>query len=138
MWFLLRAARAATKSKSLSQVIALLILINVATIGLFWYDKQQAIHDGWRISEATLIGSAVAGGWPGGYFAMERFRHKTQKQSFRDRFHVASACNAFALCGTLGISGGQNRRRRRNHSRSGGGRGSGRKNNFHGGRAHHS
>jgi hypothetical protein len=31
-----------------------LATVNAGTVGLFWYDKQQAIHKGWRIPEKTL------------------------------------------------------------------------------------
>ena len=36
------------------------------------YDKQQAVAKRWRVPEATLCASALAGGWPGGMWAMQR------------------------------------------------------------------
>jgi hypothetical protein len=36
-----------------------------------------------QVPEATLQASALLGGWAGGLWAMEKFRHKTKKQPFR-------------------------------------------------------
>ena len=40
-------------------------------------DKRQAEEKKWRISERTLCATALFGGWPAGYWAMRRFRHKS-------------------------------------------------------------
>eukprot|EP00438_Fugacium_kawagutii_P012574 Skav230927 [mRNA] locus=scaffold3487:145018:145759:- [translate_table: standard] len=63
---------------------AALLSINGGTAGLFWYDrwvgagdKRQAEEKKWRISERMLCATAVLGGWPAGYWAMRRFRHKS-------------------------------------------------------------
>ncbi|CAE7849420.1 unnamed protein product [Symbiodinium microadriaticum] len=74
-----------------------LLMVNVATVGLFWYDKHQAKTGGWRVPEKTLQGTAALGGWPAGYVAMQMFHHKTKKQSFRVGYHAATACNV-GLC----------------------------------------
>jgi uncharacterized membrane protein YsdA (DUF1294 family) len=39
---------------------------NLATTGLFWYDKQQAKNQQWRVPENTLHATALLGGWPAG------------------------------------------------------------------------
>ncbi|CAK8985484.1 unnamed protein product [Durusdinium trenchii] len=79
-----------------------LLMVNVATVALFWYDKHQAKTGGWRVPERTLQGTAALGGWPAGplvrrrdwqYVAMEMFHHKTKKQSFRVGYHAATAAN---------------------------------------------
>ena len=36
-----------------------------------------------KVPEATLHVSALLGGWAGGMWAMDKFRHKTKKQPFR-------------------------------------------------------
>lgn len=91
--------------------------MNAGSAGLFWYDKQQArvtalavsmqagrapcacmhvqaVHKQWRVPEATLCASALAGGWVGGMWAMERFRHKTSKRSFQEVSHKEGARKA--------------------------------------------
>jgi len=50
----------------------------------------------WRVPEATLCATAVAGGWVGGSWAMQRFRHKTAKKSFKD----VSSCSVARYCGS--------------------------------------
>lgn len=47
-------------------LIAYGALVNVGSYGLFFYDKQQAVHHGWRVPEKTLQLSALAGGFIGG------------------------------------------------------------------------
>mmetsp|Transcript_22055 Transcript_22055/g.41550 ORF Transcript_22055/g.41550 Transcript_22055/m.41550 type:complete len:133 (+) Transcript_22055:45-443(+) len=79
-----------------------LVIVNIATVGLFWYDKHQAKTGGWRIPEKTLQGTAALGGWPAGYMAMQWFHHKTKKQSFRVGYHAATACNV-GLC-SMGLA----------------------------------
>jgi uncharacterized membrane protein YsdA (DUF1294 family) len=37
--------------------------VNLGTIGLFYYDKEQAKNKGWRVSEQTLFNTALFGGW---------------------------------------------------------------------------
>lgn len=60
-----------------------LILINLITYGVYWLDKRRARKGGWRISEKELLMWAAAGGSPAAFLAMRKFRHKTQKLSFR-------------------------------------------------------
>ena len=48
---------------------AYLVLINAASAGLFWYDKQQALNKGWRVPEKTLQLTALLGGWIGGLWS---------------------------------------------------------------------
>ena len=43
-----------------------LAVINLAAVGLFWYDKQQALNKGWRVPERQLQLTALLGGWVGG------------------------------------------------------------------------
>lgn len=69
----------------------ILITINLATIGLFWLDKQAAIKHQRRISEKTLLTFALIGGTPGAFYAQQRFRHKTQKQPFKTFLMVIAA-----------------------------------------------
>ena len=67
---------------------SLLLVLNVITFGTFFFDKRQAQRQGQRISEATLLGLALLGGWPGAKLAQRRFRHKTKKQPFRTQLNA--------------------------------------------------
>ncbi len=67
--------------------------INGLGYGAFWYDKQQALNRGWRVSESALCMTALAGGWIGGWAAIEQFRHKTQKESFRAKYSASTLVN---------------------------------------------
>jgi uncharacterized membrane protein YsdA (DUF1294 family) len=63
-------------------IVAALFVVNVGSVIAIWWDKRRAKKDQWRIKESTLLVWALVGGWPGGIWAMRRFRHKTTKQSF--------------------------------------------------------
>lgn len=62
--------------------IAYLLIINVIAFALFGADKKKAINKEWRISEKTLILSALVGGSLGAYMGMYGFHHKTRKLLF--------------------------------------------------------
>ena len=59
-----------------------LAIINAAAFLLMIIDKMKARRGLWRISEATLIGSAVLGGSIGALIGMYLVRHKTQHPKF--------------------------------------------------------
>ncbi len=61
---------------------AVLIAINVIAFAAYGIDKKRAIHDEWRIPEATLLTLAAACGSVGALFGMYTFRHKTRKPKF--------------------------------------------------------
>jgi len=63
-----------------------LVAINLATYGIYWWDKRRAVKGHRRISERELLLWALAGGSPAAFFAMRKFRHKTQKTSFRVQY----------------------------------------------------
>jgi uncharacterized membrane protein YsdA (DUF1294 family) len=54
----------------------------IAFVAYGW-DKLQAKRGGWRISEKTLHGLALAGGFVGAWLGMRIFHHKTRKPQFR-------------------------------------------------------
>ncbi|TPX40995.1 hypothetical protein SeMB42_g05786 [Synchytrium endobioticum] len=74
-----------------------LAVVNVASFGLFWYDKEKAKRREWRIPERTLKMSALLGGWAGGMLAMNTFKHKTVKQDFRIPYFVCTGLNMAML-----------------------------------------
>lgn len=59
-----------------------LLLINAIGLLLMLIDKLKAIKNKWRISEATLLAVAIAGGSIGSIAGMHFFRHKTRNLKF--------------------------------------------------------
>lgn len=59
-----------------------LLIINVVTFALYGIDKWKAIHNKWRVREATLLITVLIGGSLGAFIAMQMFRHKTKKVVF--------------------------------------------------------
>ncbi|KAI9206294.1 uncharacterized protein BJ171DRAFT_497190 [Polychytrium aggregatum] len=74
-----------------------LVLVNGAAVALFYYDKQQAHRQAWRVRERDLQLSALLGGWLGGLWAMKTFRHKTVKQSFQQPYYLCVAGNVLLM-----------------------------------------
>lgn len=60
---------------------------------LYGWDKRQARLERWRVSEKTLHGIALLGGWPGAFLGQQMFRHKTQKTPFRVMFWLTAIGN---------------------------------------------
>ena len=59
-----------------------LLLMNLISFVLSYFDKRAAINHRWRIPEKTLFLSAILGGSLGLYLSMKIFRHKTKHLSF--------------------------------------------------------
>lgn len=62
--------------------VTYLVLVNAAGFILMLVDKQKARKGAWRISEATLFGTALIGGSIGAIAGMNLFRHKTKHLKF--------------------------------------------------------
>ena len=79
-------------------ILALYIAASLLTFIMYALDKSAAQVGAWRTQESTLHFLSLAGGWPGALIAQQKFRHKTQKQSFRSVFRVTVLfnCGAFA------------------------------------------
>ena len=82
-------------------IIAVLIFVavNAVTVFAFWLDKQKAIANDRRISEANLLFLAIIGGSPGALYARRSFRHKTRKQPFSTVLLLICAIQIGALIG---------------------------------------
>ena len=64
-------------------ILIYLAAINIVAFFLYGIDKWKAQHDKWRITEATLLWIAVAGGSLGALLGMKLWHHKTQHAKFR-------------------------------------------------------
>ncbi|MGE0349700.1 DUF1294 domain-containing protein [Hydrogenophaga sp.] len=78
-------------------ILTAVVLVNLATFYMYWRDKDAAIHEVQRVPEDWLHALAVAGGWPGAWFAQQILRHKTRKQPFRLIYWGTVAVNMLAL-----------------------------------------
>ncbi|MBY0527760.1 MAG: DUF1294 domain-containing protein [Gemmataceae bacterium] len=76
---------------------AWLVAVNLTAVAYYRYDKWQAQRVGRRVPEVVLHGLAFAGGSPGAYAAMQLFRHKTIKGSFRVVFWIIVVLQAALL-----------------------------------------
>lgn len=81
----------------LSALPCFLILINLATFGLFWWDKAAARQGKRRIRESRLLAIALLGGSPGALIAQQALRHKTRKEPFRTRLLLIAALHITAF-----------------------------------------
>jgi uncharacterized membrane protein YsdA (DUF1294 family) len=57
------------------------LLINLCVFAFYGIDKAKAVRNEWRISEKSLMTSALLGA-PGALLAMFVFRHKIRKPKF--------------------------------------------------------
>jgi len=67
-------------------ILVYLVFVNLLAYGMVWLDKRRARRGGPRIAEKELLLCVLAGGSPGAFLAMRRFRHKTKKRGFRWAF----------------------------------------------------
>ena len=79
--------------ENLLVILAIVLVVNLGSVIAIWWDKRRAKKDQWRVKEGTLLAWALVGGWPGGIWAMRRFRHKTSKQSFKAKYVLAILLN---------------------------------------------
>ena len=78
-------------------ILVLVLMVNCLTFILYFIDKVKAVQQKWRIQEKTLHILAVLGGWPTAFLAQEKFRHKTQKQTFRDTYFITIVVNILIM-----------------------------------------
>ena len=67
---------------------------NLITFFLMGVDKLIAKLDGWRVSEATLLGTAFCMGAVGSFLGSRVFHHKTLKKKFQIGLPLALLVNA--------------------------------------------
>ena len=80
--------------KIVSYLICVWGIWNVITFLLMGVDKLIAKMDGWRVSEATLLGTAFCMGAVGSFLGSRVFHHKTLKKKFRIGLPLALLVNA--------------------------------------------
>ncbi len=69
-------------------IIIYLIVINILTFLMMWWDKHEAKLGDWRVSEKFLFLLVLLGGGIGGIAGMYAFRHKTKKWYFKFGFPI--------------------------------------------------
>lgn len=67
-------------------ILIYILIINVITFFLMWFDKHEAKIGDWRVPERTLFLLVLLGGGIGGIAGMYVFRHKTRKWYFKIGF----------------------------------------------------
>ena len=81
-----RDARRVARVLVLRVILLYMVCVNLLAYGMMWLDTRRAMKGGRRIAESELLMCALAGGSPGAYLAMRRYRHKTKKRWFRVAF----------------------------------------------------
>lgn len=74
-----------------------LAIINLTGFAMMGIDKKRAVRGAWRISEASLFGTALLGGALGCTLGMHLFRHKTRHWYFRYGMPAIFAAQALLL-----------------------------------------
>ena len=67
-------------------ILIYILIINVITFFIMWFDKHEAKIGDWRVPERTLFLLVLLGGGIGGIAGMYVFRHKTRKWYFKIGF----------------------------------------------------
>ena len=82
-------------------VVAYGVLISALTYWVYWHDKRRAENGEWRVPEARLHLLDLLGGWPGGFLAQRRLRHKCSKGSYQFVFWLIVLAWQFAAADSL-------------------------------------
>ena len=71
------------KERGMELFFKYILFINILGFLLMGIDKGKARRGAWRISEKTLLLTAIIGGAFGVWLGMETFRHKTKHWYFK-------------------------------------------------------
>lgn len=77
------------------------VAISAFTFLAYRSDKRSAEAGEWRVPESTLHLFELLGGWPGAFFAQQRFRHKVVKVSYQISFWLIVALHQFVALDSL-------------------------------------
>ena len=83
-------------------VLGAAVAVNVLTFLVYAIDKNAAQNGQWRTKESHLHLLALAGGWPGAWFAQQWLRHKSRKMEFRAVYWATVVLHCVALGAWLG------------------------------------
>ena len=97
IFFLIIVGVSAFSAKIPLHILLLYVAASVLSFIRYALDKSAAKEGAWRTPESTLHLLSLAGGWPGALIAQQKFRHKTQKQSFRSVFWITVLLNCGAF-----------------------------------------
>jgi len=89
----------------LKAIILIYLLMSGVAFGLYWTDKRRAVRGQYRISERTLHGIELLGGWPGAWIAQRVFHHKSSKTRYRTVFWTIGGIHALAWAWWFGAFG---------------------------------
>lgn len=78
------------------------VSLNVLTFMVYAVDKSAAQSGQWRTRESHLHLLAMAGGWPGAWFAQQWLRHKSRKAQFRAVYWATVALHCAVLAAWVG------------------------------------
>lgn len=73
------------------------VAVNLLTVLVYAIDKSAAQNGQWRTRESHLHLLALAGGWPGAWFAQQWLRHKSRKAAFRAMYWLTVLLHCAAL-----------------------------------------
>jgi uncharacterized membrane protein YsdA (DUF1294 family)/cold shock CspA family protein len=77
------------------------LVLTLFTYAMYAHDKQLARARAWRLPEAALHLFELLGGWPGGFIAQRRLRHKSAKTSFKFTFWLIVLLHQFVALDLL-------------------------------------
>lgn len=82
-------------------ITLIVVLINIITFCMFWWDKTAARAGHWRVPESRLLGFALLGGSIGAIAGQQLLRHKTRKEPFRTELMLIMAVHIGSLTAWL-------------------------------------
>ena len=89
----------------MATILVIYGFMSVVAFGLYGLDKRRAVRGEWRISERTLHGAELLGGWPGGWLGQRVFHHKGKKTQYLVVFWTIGLIHALAWAWWFGAFG---------------------------------
>ncbi len=78
--------------------IIFFVVWNIIVFSMYGIDKRKSKLNKWRISEKTLIISAIFMGGLGAYLGMKTFHHKTKHMKFKIGIPLSLVINIAVFC----------------------------------------
>ena len=86
-------------------VLGIYLVMSAVALAMYGVDKRRSGRGEWRISEGTLHGIELCGGWPGALLAQRIFRHKWRKGGYMAVFWAIVPAHAAGWAWWLGMFG---------------------------------